>query len=153
MSAPTGPDYRGNNPQTFGRMRAITDICLLVENIDRSVEFYTEKLGFVLWRRHPHFADFHGLGVTLALWRRDHFRQIANVNRLLPDLRGGGALVAVQLGSFAEVDECYASLCRSGVVFTSAPVDLPWDARGAYFTDPDGTYWELYAYREGVPTD
>lgn len=149
MSVPPTSDIDAGT-QPFGRARAITDICLLVEDIDRSVAFYTEKLGFVLWRRHAHFADFRGLGVTLALWRQDHFHEIAKTAPQ-PRIAGSRALVAVQLGGFAEVDAVYASLCRSGVVFTGPPVDLPWNARGAYFLDPDDIYWELYAYRDGVP--
>ncbi len=34
-----------------------------------------------------------------------------------------------------------------------APADYPWNARCAYFTDPDDTLWELYAWLEGGPGD
>ncbi|TGV95582.1 VOC family protein, partial [Mesorhizobium sp. M2E.F.Ca.ET.154.01.1.1] len=34
----------------------ISDVCLLVENIERTVDFYVEKLGFRLRRRAEGFA-------------------------------------------------------------------------------------------------
>lgn len=137
--------------QSFGRQTPITDICLLVEDIDRSVAFYMDRMGFALRRKHPHFADFVGLGVTLALWRVDHFRDIAALPPGTP--AGGRALVAVQLGGYAELDDCYRSLSASGIDFTAPPCDLPWNARGIYFADPDGTFWEIYAYRDGLSVD
>lgn len=144
-------DPQSEPPQSFGRRNPITDICLLVEDIERSVAFYMDRMGFALRRKHPHFADFVGLGVTLALWQVDHFRDIASLPAGTP--AGGRALVAVQLGGYEELEACYRSLHGSGVEFTAPPRDLPWNARGAYFADPDGTFWELYAYRDGLSID
>ncbi len=137
----------------FGRAITISDICLLVDDIERSVAFYAGKLGFEIWRKHGHFADFRGLGITLACWRIDHFHQIAHRKPLPQGAIRNRALVAVQFPNFAEVDACYESLCRNGIEFTGPPVDLPWNARGAYFLDPDDTVWEIYGYRDGIARD
>lgn len=36
---------------SLGALKHITDICLLVEDIERTVSFYTEKLDLTLRRR------------------------------------------------------------------------------------------------------
>ena len=41
----------------FGTEKRISDICLLVEDIERTVRFYVDKLGFRLRRRAEGFAD------------------------------------------------------------------------------------------------
>ena len=35
--------------------------------------------------------------------------------------------------------------------FVSAPGDYPWNARCAYFTDPDDNVWEIYAWYPDGP--
>ncbi len=42
----------------FAQVNPITDICFLVEDIDRAVAFYVNSLGFKPRRRAPGFADF-----------------------------------------------------------------------------------------------
>ncbi|MET3577468.1 catechol 2,3-dioxygenase-like lactoylglutathione lyase family enzyme [Mesorhizobium robiniae] len=45
---------------SLGQTKAITDICLLVEDIDRTIDFYTQKLGYRIrrfrapWQRTPY---------------------------------------------------------------------------------------------------
>ena len=60
----------------------ITDICLLVEDIQRAVDFYTKVLGFRLRRRAEGFADFHSDGVTLAAWELDHINRHCGVSNV-----------------------------------------------------------------------
>lgn len=132
----------------FAQRHAISDVCILVEDIERSIAFYVDKLGFALKHRAPGFADFDGAGMTLALWEIDHIARHTGV----PGRQGSGAhnvLVAVRLASPAEVDACHADLAGQGVVFTGSPADYPWNARCCYFVGPDGEVWELYAWHEG----
>jgi hypothetical protein len=63
------------------------------------------------------------------------------------------ACIAVECAEPAEVDQFYDELSRQGVPFVGPPRDHVWNARCAYFTDPDGTVWELYAWLEGGPGD
>ena len=60
----------------------ITDVCLLVEDIQRAVDFYTKVLGFRLRRRAEGFADFHSDGVTLAAWELDHINRHCGVSNV-----------------------------------------------------------------------
>lgn len=135
----------------FSLPMKITDICVLVENADRAVEFYTNVLGFKLRRRAEGFADFHAEQVTLACWELDHINKTAGVSNLRAPKRAHKACIAIQLASPKEVEEAYATLSARGVVFDRPPFDFPWNARCIYFSDPDDNVWELYAWHTGGP--
>lgn len=131
---------------SFAHRHAITDICVLVRDVDATIRFYTEKLGFTLKHRAPGFADFTGAGVTLACWERNHIAQHAGVR---PGTGDASVAMAVKLDSEAEIDAVYAELSAKGVPFVSPPADYPWNARCLYFSGPDGEIWELYAWLPG----
>ena len=135
---------------TEPRLR-ITDVCLLVENIDRAIEFYTGMLGFRLRRRAEGFADFHAEDVTLAAWEIDHINRHCGVSNIRAPARSHKACIAVRLETTAEIDAMHDRLSAAGVPFVSAPADYPWNARCAYFTDPDDNVWEIYAWYPDGP--
>ena len=135
----------------FAQTHRITDVCMLVADVERAIAFYTEKLGFVLRRRAEGFADFKGAGITLALWEIGHMAEHTGVSpRRAPPLVHK-ACVAVELGSPDEVDRLHAELAAKGVHFVRPPGDFPWNARCCYFADPDDNLWELYAWLDGGP--
>jgi len=129
----------------------ITDICLLVEDIQRTVDFYTNVLGFRLRRRAEGFADFHSDGVTLAAWELDHINRHCGVSNKRAPAKAHKACVAVQLPAPDDIDAMHAKLIAQGVDFVSPPADYPWNARCAYFTDPDDNVWEIYAWHSDGP--
>lgn len=137
----------------LGRLHRITDVCLLVEDIDRTVEFYVGKLDFTLRRRAEGFADFHGAGVTLAAWELDHISSHTGVSGRRSPRGAHKVCVAVELPAPAEIDALHAALSGRGVRFQRPPANYVWNARCAYFTDPDDTLWELYAWLDGGPGD
>lgn len=138
---------------TLADVNKITDICILVEDIERTVDFYTSKLGFKLRRRAEGFADFHGDGVTLAAWELDHINAHTGVANTRSPKAAHKACVAVELGLPDDVDRLHRELTTRGVPFYGPPDDYIWNARCAYFYDPDGTLWELYAWNQGGPGD
>jgi catechol 2,3-dioxygenase-like lactoylglutathione lyase family enzyme len=134
----------------FAQRHAISDVCVLCEDVERSVAFYRDRLGFALKHRAEGFADFTGAGLTLALWEIDHI----SAHTGIANTRGPGAhkvCIAVKLPSPAEVDAAYAELSANGVPFAGPPADYAWNAYCCYFTGPDDELWELYAWREGGP--
>lgn len=137
---------------SLGALKNITDICLLVEDIERTVKFYTEKLDLTLRRRAEGFADFEMPGVILAAWEISHINEHTGVPNH-PARAGHKACVAVELSNPAEVDRLYSELIAKEVPFQGPPGDYMWNARCAYFYDPDGTVWELYAWLDGGPGD
>jgi uncharacterized protein len=134
----------------FAQRHAISDVCVLCEDVERSIRFYRDRLGFKLRHRAEGFADFSGAGLTLALWEIDHISRHTGVAAT----RGAGAhkaCIAVKLPAPAEVDACYDELTASGVAFQGPPADYPWNARCCYFSGPDDELWELYAWLDGGP--
>ena len=127
---------------------SLSDVCLLVADIERSVAFYRDRLGFAVKRLDTGFAEFWTGGVILALWQRDDLAG----NLDLPAARRGGtsSMLAVRLDSAADVDREHSRLVAAGVAFHAAPADYAWNAYAAYFHDPDGHLWELYSWR-GTP--
>ncbi|KQU90486.1 lactoylglutathione lyase [Ensifer sp. Root31] len=132
---------------TFAQRHPIQDVCILVTDLDASIRFYTQKLGFELKHRAPGFADFTGAGLTLALWERSHIEKHADVH--VPKGSASAVLVAVRLDSPADIDVLYADLAKDGVTFINPPADYPWNARCLYFHGPDSETWELYAWLDG----
>jgi hypothetical protein len=137
----------------FGEAKKISDVCLLVEDIERTVDFYVNRLGFRLRRRAEGFADFHSQGITLAAWQLDHINRHCGVSNARAPAGAHKVCVAVELEAPAEVDRIHAELSAKGVPFYRAPDNYVWNARCAYFTDPDHTLWELYAWLDGGPGD
>jgi hypothetical protein len=132
----------------FAQRHAITDVCVLCKDVEASVAFYVDKLGFKLRRRAPGFADFKGAGLTLALWEIGHISQHTGVSAKRAT-GGHNVAIAVELATPAEVDASYEELTGRGVVFIGPPEDYVWNARCCYFEGPDGEVWELYAWLSG----
>jgi uncharacterized protein len=131
----------------FAQRHAITDICILVRDLEASIAFYRDGLGFKLLHRAPGFADFTGAGHTLALWERAHISRHTGVP-VDPDAITSVA-IAVRLADAAQLDAAYAELSENGIAFVRPPADYTWNARCVYFTGPDGEVWELYAWLPG----
>ena len=132
----------------FG-LAPITDFCFLVEDIERSVRFYQEKLGFSLRTRAEGFADFTTHHVALALWELKHIAAHVGISDKVSGPGVHKAVAAIELATPAEIDAVYAELQARGVVFVAPPKDYPWEARCIYFTDPDNNLWEIYAWTTG----
>jgi uncharacterized protein len=131
----------------FAQRHAITDTCVLVRDIEASIAFYRDKLGFTLQHRAPGFADFLGAGHTLALWDRVHIARHAGVP--VDPTAAASMAIAVRLPDAVALDATHAELLGKGVAFVRPPENYPWNARCAYFTGPDGEVWELYAWLPG----
>jgi len=127
----------------------ITDFCFLIEDAERSVAFYRDKLGFKLRTRAEGFADFTTRNVALALWEIDHIARTIGISNKRSGPGVHKAVAAMELARPDEVDELYDRLAARGVVFIGAPKEYPWRARCVYFLDPDEHLWEIYSWLDG----
>ncbi|MBV1780043.1 VOC family protein [Paeniglutamicibacter sp. ABSL32-1] len=127
----------------------ITDICLITRDLDRSIEFYTEKLGYTLKHRMPGFADFAGPGVILALWDAEHIQKTTGVVSQREEPQGHNVMLAVKLDSPEDIDRMHDDLVARSVDFYDAPADYPWNARCLYLAGPCGELWEFFAWYDG----
>ncbi len=126
-----------------------------VSDLERSVEFYTQVLGFELERR----FDTEGAGISMITGFPDARLRIAFVNLgefrlelIQYDSPAGGKLdmATNNVGSAHiafwtdDVDKTYEELKAKGVRFRAAPMrSRPDRPRVAYFTDPDGYTLEI----------
>ncbi|MCB8883276.1 VOC family protein [Acidisoma cellulosilytica] len=130
----------------FSQLQSISDICLLVQNLDRSIVFYTEKLGFTVTRRTEGFAAFNSQSINLVVWESTHVPDEPRTPSLPPTTREEHrACLSVKLHSGAAVDALYEGLAARGIPFKRPPADYPWGARCCYFSDPDNYLWEIYS--------
>jgi catechol 2,3-dioxygenase-like lactoylglutathione lyase family enzyme len=128
---------------------AISDICLLVQDLERAVQFYRDRVGFKLRRLAPGFADFFTAGATLALWQVDHMQTHLHLPPG-PAQRGGWrTMAAIQVENSDGVDQMHGTLSAKGVPFLVGPKAYPWNAYACYFTDPEENLWEIYTWQEG----
>jgi catechol 2,3-dioxygenase-like lactoylglutathione lyase family enzyme len=124
----------------FDQLHAISEICLLVQDLDRSVAFYTEKLGFSIRRRADGFVSFVSRGVCLVVWQSSFVPDEPRPLSHSPSRSDHRA---------CDVDQWYETLVALDVPFQRLPANYPWGTRSCYFTDPDNILWELFAETEG----
>lgn len=137
----------------LGLDRPITEICLLVEDVDRSIAFY-EKIGFRLSRRGDHFrfASFDAAGIKLAVWERKYVAEHVGLAAADPKSPGHKALIAFQVKNADDVDSAYEELIAADVAIIEPPrIFGAWNSYCFYFSDPDGNAWEVYSWGDGGP--
>lgn len=126
----------------------ITVLTLGVDDLDASLRFYRDGLGFptdgVVGQEFEHGAVvFIQLqpGLRLALWPR---RSIAHDTGLAP---GPASATEMTLGhnvaSRAEVDAVMARAAAAGATVVKTAHDTFWGGYSGYFQDPDGHLWEV----------
>lgn len=129
----------------------ISDYCLIVESVDKSVQYYKDVIGLPMRFRNENFADFDlGKGTRLALWEHQHVSQAVGFENSGP--KGNRTMGAIRLDSTLAVDDLYKELKSKGVNFLNEPKMWVWGAYATYFKDPDGNLWEIYHWAESPRT-
>ncbi len=109
-----------------------------VSDVDRSVAFYRDQLGFTVEQQHgQRFALLRLGGGTIGLLHGDLSRWPAEARNQFH----------IEL-STDDLDGLYAELQAKGVQFTEAPHDAPWE-RAMATRDPDGYRVEIAQGRRG----
>jgi catechol 2,3-dioxygenase-like lactoylglutathione lyase family enzyme len=106
-----------------------------VSDVDRAKTFYVEQVGF-----HPDHDHTLGEDVRFVqLTPPGSACSIAigtGITGAAPGSAAGNILVV------PDVDAARAELAQRGVSISEVQ-DMPWGARHAHFTDPDGNPWDL----------
>ena len=122
----------------------LTDYALLVPDLERSIDFYQNKLGLKLNRKDIGFADFKTENAVLALWQSDNVQACLGKENVTDE--GHWFMGAFEFQTAEEIKQAYDELKSKGVNFVTDLIDWDWGARAAYFSDPDGYLWEIYAW-------
>ena len=119
----------------------ISMITLGVEDLERSIRFYRDGLGFPQMESPPSVAFFTLNGTWLGLYSREALAEDA----MVPAEGGGfgGFALAHNVASETEVDQVIAQALAAGATLTKPGQKVFWGGYCGYFRDPDGHLWEV----------
>ncbi|MDN4525895.1 VOC family protein [Fictibacillus fluitans] len=126
----------------------ITVITLGVDDLERSVKFYRDGLGFhtkgIIGTEFEHgavaFFDLQS-GLKLALWNRKDLAHEAKVPVAVSS--PGEFTLGHNVNSIVEVDQVMEEAKRAGAVITDPAHETFWGGYSGHFQDPDGHLWEV----------
>jgi uncharacterized protein len=129
-------------------------ITLAVADLDRSLAFYRDGLGFrtegligTEFKGDQATPDgttavFHlDGGLMLSIYPRSELAKDAGIP--LTAAQPGEFSIGHVVASRAEVDDVIAQAKAAGAAVTAPPHDRPWGIYSGYFHDPDGHLWEI----------
>jgi hypothetical protein len=119
----------------------ISMITLAVADLERSVRFYSEGLGFRLKSAETSIAFFDLDGTWLALYPWEALAEDAAVS---PEGSGfRGLTLAHNVESAGEVDAILRQAVDAGARLVKPGQKVFWGGYSGYFADPDGHLWEV----------
>ena len=121
-----------HEPQSL-RLRHITP-GITVNDLARSLAFYTEGLGFIIEERWEEEGKLAGVGLKAGaaelVLTQDDFKKGRD--------RVKGVGLRLWFYSTQDLDGLAARAKSSGIALDQEPADMPWGARVFMLTDPDG---------------
>ena len=127
-------------------MNKITCICLGVRNMERSVKFYRDQLGFQTDCNdsNPRVCFFNTPGTKFELYPLDLLAKDINPDDP-PALSGGfgGITLTYNVDNKEKVAEVITLVRNAGGTIVKEPQEVFWGGYHGYFADPDGYYWEV----------
>ena len=119
----------------------ISMITLGVRDLEKSIAFYENGLGFPRMESPPEVAFFTLNGTWLGLFGREALAEDAHVS---PEGSGFNSFsLAHNVASEAEVDAVVQQAVDAGATVVKKPKKVFWGGYSGYFTDPDGHLWEV----------
>jgi catechol 2,3-dioxygenase-like lactoylglutathione lyase family enzyme len=119
----------------------ISMITLGVEDLERSVRFYRDGLGFPQMESPPEVAFFTLNGTWLGLYGRAALAEDAGVSAEGSGFEGFA--LAHNVTSEAEVDRVIDQALAAGATLAKPAQKVFWGGYSGYFRDPDGHLWEV----------
>jgi len=126
----------------------ITVITLGVDDLEKSLAFYRDGLGFstegIVGTEFEHGAvAFFDLqpGLMLAIWPRENIAWDANISQAPHSATE--CTIGHNVGSTEEVDVVMEQAKRAGAKITKPAGKTFWGGYAGYFQDPDGHLWEV----------
>ncbi len=115
-------------------------VVLIVEDLDRALDFWTGTLGLRLGHRSGPYAQLDTGTTRLALYERAAMSSTLGFELRAP----ADDTAAFEVGFVVDdVDAAYAALVERGARATARPTTRAWGQRTPYVRDPDGHLVEL----------
>jgi catechol 2,3-dioxygenase-like lactoylglutathione lyase family enzyme len=140
------PDRRTSKTETL-RLRSVEPI-FTVSDLERSIRFYTDVLGFVVGDRYSGDtgvlqgvmlkAGVCQLGLSQDDWAKGRDRQ-------------RGTAVRIWCTTVQDIDRLAARVRAAGHQLAEGPTDQPWGGRSFGVDDPDGFHLTIYRPAESTP--
>jgi len=119
----------------------ISMITLGVSDLERSIDFYENGLGFPKIDSPPSIAFFELNGSWFSVYKRELLAEDVTVS---PEGSGfRGFALAHNVGSENEVESVFAQALAAGANAIKTPTKAEWGGYSSYFADPDGFLWEV----------
>jgi catechol 2,3-dioxygenase-like lactoylglutathione lyase family enzyme len=126
----------------------ITVLTIGVDDLERSLEFYRDGLGFetdgIVGREFEHgavaFFQLQG-GLMLATWPRGSIAHNSGLE--LGPSSATEFTIGHNVSSRSEVDQVMDQAMKAGATITKAAHDTFWGGYAGYFQDPDRHLWEV----------
>jgi len=122
------------------RLFSLDYTVLIVEELDRSVAFYSEVLGISLSHQTSGYAQLITGQTRLALYTRESMSATLGQELEAPARNAPSSEIGFLV---ADVDEAYQVITERGAESVKEPTDRFWGQRTAYVRDPDGHLIEL----------
>ena len=117
------------------QLRAADYVILMVEDVDRAVDFYTRVLGLRLGHRSGEYAQLD-TGVTrIGFYTRAAMSEALGFEIVAPPAGSAGFELGFKVD---DVDAAYAEVLTGGAAAVTPPTTRAWGQRTAYVRDPDG---------------
>ena len=127
-------------------MNKITCICLGVRNIEKSIKFYRDELGFQTDEKgnNPDVIFFNTPGTKFELFPLELLANDINEDNP-PKIANGfaGITLAYNVERKKDVDKVIELARNAGAKICKEPQNVFWGGYHAYFADLDGYYWEV----------
>ena len=122
------------------QLEAADYIILIVDDLDRALDFYTQVLGLKLGHRSGDYAQLD-TGVTrIGFYTRSAMAVVVGFALEPAQQTAPGFELGFKV---ADVDAAYAEIVAGGATSVTPPTTRPWGQRTAYVRDPDGYLIEL----------
>jgi lactoylglutathione lyase len=121
-------------------LRLLDYVVLIVEDLDRSLNFYTKVLGLRLGHRAGEYAQLDTGTTRLAFYTRNAMSKTLGLPLQAPPHDAPGFEIGFKV---SDVDAAFEELVSKGASPAMEPTTRPWGQRTAYVRDPDGHLVEL----------
>ena len=119
-------------PETL-RLRRLS-VGLTVNDLARSIRFYTEGLGFMIDQRWEMDGELRGVSLKAGMCHLN----IGQDDWAKGKDRVKGQGMRISLNTVQDVDQLAARAKAQGITIDEGPKELPWGPRAFAVTDPDG---------------
>lgn len=119
----------------------ISMITLGVNDINASIQFYEQGLGFPRMKSSPDVAFFTLDGSWLGLYGKEALAKDATVP--VEGYGFPGFALAHNVATTAEVDQLIEQAVNAGATLVKPAQKVFWGGYSGYFKDPDGYLWEV----------